>query len=75
MTDAELVSALRKQYDAANHEYRKRLETMAICLPDNLALQLTLLREAATNCQNLAQLLHHEEFHAKQKAEMAATAS
>lgn len=75
MIDPELVAALRKQYDAANREYREQLEAVATAKPGALTLELSALREAATNCQSLAQLLHQEEFHIKQKAEMAAIAS
>lgn len=75
LTDAELLAALRKQGELASKNYRAQLEVVATCSPSMLQAELSFLVLKAHDCQQLAQLLHQEEFHAKQKAEMAATAS
>lgn len=75
MTDTELLTALRCQSELAGQRYRKQLELVAKAPANLLHLDLTALVLMAQDCQHLEALIHQQEFHAKQKAEMAATAS
>jgi hypothetical protein len=67
-----LIDALRKQLEGWNQRYEIRLEEVASCVdPGAMENALKRLSDAASICNQLAQLLCHREW--KEKQEQATT--